>query len=76
MAANLKAAREAAGYSQAQLAEKSGINKRTLQYYEQGYRNIDGASLETLVSLSLALNCKITDILENEKLKSNLVNVI
>lgn len=72
---NLKKMRESAGLSQAQLAEKSGVNKRTLQVYEQGYRNIDGASLETLVSIAAALDCKLADILENEKLKDSLVNV-
>ena len=73
---NLKKVRESAGLSQAQLAEKSGVSKRTLQGYEIGLRNIDGANLETIVTLAEALECSISDILENEDLKSRLVNVL
>lgn len=73
---NLKKVRESAGLSQAQLAEKSGVSKRTLQGYEIGLRNIDGANLETIVTLAEALECSISDILENEDLKSRLVNVV
>ena len=73
---NLKKVRESAGLSQAQLAEKSGVSKRTLQGYEIGLRNIDGANLETIVTLAESLECSISDILENEDLKSRLVNVV
>lgn len=73
---NLKKVRESAGLSQAQLAEKSGISKRSLQGYEIGHRNIDGANLETIVTLAEALECNIADILENESLKDRLVNVV
>lgn len=54
--------------SQNDLAEKSGVSKRTIQCYEQGTRPIDGAGLNHLCSLSLALGCRIDDILEDEKL--------
>ena len=73
---NLKKMREAAGLSQSKLAEKSGVKLRVIQGYEQGYRDIDGAGLEILVSLSLAIGCKVPDILENEQLKNSLVKVI
>lgn len=58
------------GLSQSQLADKSGINVRTLQAYEQGLKNIDGAKLKTLINLSLALDCKISEIVTNEELKN------
>ena len=54
------------GLSQDELAEKAGINKRTLQCYEQQTRPIDGAKLEVLCDICLALGCKLEDILENE----------
>lgn len=55
--------------TQGQLAEKSGVNVRMLQYYEQGKKNINGAKLDTLIDLALALECKVSDLLTDEKLK-------
>lgn len=66
---NLKEIRMKAGMSQSQLAKKSGVNVRVLQHYEQAYKNIDGANLETLLKLSCALNCQIYEILENEEVR-------
>lgn len=66
---NLHEMRIKAGLSQSQLAERSGVNVRTLQSYEQGEKNIDGAKLNTLINLSNALGCKIRDIVTDEKLK-------
>lgn len=60
--------RKDAGLSQGKLADKSGVNVRMIQYYEQGVKDINGAKLETLINLSEALNCKISDILTNEEL--------
>lgn len=73
---NLKKMREAAGLSQAKLAEKSGVKLRMIQAYEQRYRSIDGAGLDMLVSLAIAIGCKVPDILENEQLKNDLAKVI
>ena len=61
---NLKSVRIAAGLSQSQLAQQTGVNFRMLQHYEQGVKNIDGAKIETLASLARVLNCGISDILE------------
>lgn len=61
---NLKNVRIAAGLSQSQLAQQTGVNFRMLQHYEQGVKNIDGAKIETLASLARVLNCGISDILE------------
>lgn len=54
--------------SQSQLAESAGVPRQVVQKYETGYRNIDGAALETLCDLAIALECKIYDILESEEL--------
>lgn len=54
--------------SQNDLAVKSGISKRTIQHYEIRQSPIDGAGLDKLVPLAIALNCKISDMLENETL--------
>ena len=56
------------GLSQSQLSKKSGVNKRMIQNYEQGVRNINGAKLSTLVDLAIALEVPIIDILSDEEL--------
>lgn len=64
------------GLSQSQLAKKSGVNVRTLQYYEQGCMNINSARLSTLTALCIALNCKLTDILSDKELIENLKKAV
>jgi len=64
----LKDIRESRGMSQQDLAEKSGINKRMIQAYEQGYRDINGAKLSTLLTFANALNCPIDQIVTDESL--------
>ena len=54
--------------AQNDLSVISGIPKGTIQGYEIKYRDIDGARLEVLCDLCLALNCKLEDILEDENL--------
>jgi transcriptional regulator with XRE-family HTH domain len=61
----LKELRKAQGLSQSQLAEKAGTNIRTLQYYEQGYKNINNARIDILVKYCLALDCKLSDLIED-----------
>ena len=60
---NLQTIREKVGLSQAELAAKADINKRVLQTYEQGQRDISGAKLATLLKLCLALGCSLYDII-------------
>ena len=55
--------------SQSQLAKKSSQNLRMIQHYEQGFKNIDGAKLDTLCDLAIALDCKLWDILTDDNLK-------
>lgn len=56
------------GLSQGQLSAVSGVTARAIQCYEQQIRPIEGARLETLCNICLALDCKIEDILENKTL--------
>ncbi len=60
----LKRIREAAGLSQNELAQKSGVSIRSIQMYEQRNNDIDKAQGHTLYKLSVALNCDIEDLLE------------
>lgn len=62
----LKAMREKMGMSQSQLAKKSGVPYRALQYYEQGQMNFDHARMDKIISIALALNCNIEDIIEDK----------
>lgn len=62
----LKMMREKAGLSQSQLAEKTGIHYRTLQYYEQGQMNFDHARVDKILSAAIVLNCGIEDLVENQ----------
>lgn len=67
MTKKLKEMRQAAGLSQSQLAEKTGINVRTLQHYEQGSKVFDHARIDTILKICLALNCKLEDVVENQE---------
>ena len=62
---NLKNVRIKSGISQSELAKRTGVNLRMLQYYEQGVKNIDGAKIDTLAALSIALDCRISEIMEH-----------
>jgi DNA-binding XRE family transcriptional regulator len=50
--------------SQSELAEKSGVSLRSIQMYEQGNKDINKASVESVLKLARALNCKVEDLLE------------
>ena len=65
MTKKLKEMRQAKGFSQAQLAEKTGINVRTLQHYEQGSKIFDNARIDTILKVCIALDCKLEDVIEN-----------
>ena len=68
----LQKLRVAKGLSQSQLAAISGVPLRRLQDYEQSTRRIDGARLDALCSLSIALDCKLEDLIENKELITKL----
>ena len=65
MLRKLKEMRQTKGLSQSQFAEKTGINLRTVQHYEQGSKNFDHARIDTILKTCIVLNCKLEDILEN-----------
>lgn len=63
----LKQIREVKNLSQSKLAEISGVDIRNIQYYEQGYRDINKAQAVTLHKIAQALECNIEDILNLEE---------
>ena len=60
----LQSQRKISGYSQRELAEKVGVNLRTLQQYEIRAKDINKAAGSTLLALSKALGCRVEDLLE------------
>ena len=68
-AKGLKMLRLKAGYSQVGFARHCGIPLRTLQEYEYGNRDINGAKLETLCIMATVLGCKVYDLLTDEETK-------
>lgn len=60
----LQQQRKKCGYSQRELAQKAGINLRTLPQYELKSKDINKASMQTVLSLSLVLGCRVETLLE------------
>jgi len=60
----LQIQRKISGYSQRELAEKVGVNLRTLQQYEIRAKDINRAAGSTLFSLAKVLGCRVEDLLE------------
>lgn len=60
----LKEARERAGLTQKELSERSGVNIRTVQNYEQGYKDINKAQGLSLYKLAKALDVTMEDLIE------------
>ena len=58
--------RKIKNYSQAKLAERSGISIRSIQMYEQRRKNINKASFESVYALSRALNIRPENLYEYE----------
>lgn len=57
--------REDKGISQVELADKSGVNLRMIQHYEQGFKDINNAKVVTVLSLAEALGCDVYDIIND-----------
>lgn len=66
---NLKKYRTAVGLSQSKLAERSGVKLKSIQKYESGEKDINKAQGVTLYNLSIAVECKMEDLLEFESNK-------
>ena len=60
----LQVKRKISGYSQRELAEKVGVNLRTLQQYEIRAKDINRAAGSTLFSLAKVLGCRVENLLE------------
>ncbi len=56
--------RKARGFTQAQLAQQSGVALRMVQLYEQRQNDINKAQAGTLLSLAKALGCEMGDLME------------
>ena len=61
---NLKCIRTAYGFTQAELAERSGVSLRSIQMYEQRNKNINKASADTMYRFAKALGCTMEDLIE------------
>ena len=66
----LKEIRKSKRISQKELSEATKIKLRTIQSYEQKTKNIDNAKFETLIKLSIVLDCGILELLNDEELKN------
>lgn len=62
----LKQMRKSLGLTQRQLADLSGLDIRKIQTYEGGSRPLSGARLDTLLRISIALECRLEDIIDDE----------
>lgn len=56
------------GLTQKNLADLAGVGIRVIQTYEQGDRSPERAELATICAICIALECRLPDILEDEKL--------
>lgn len=63
MSNNLKELRKAAGLTQAELAKKSGVNLSMIQFYEQGFKDLNKAAFETGFRIAEALDCDPRDLI-------------
>ena len=63
----LQEQRKKANISQSQLSKMSGVDLSTLKKYERGARCIDNAKLKILLALAVALDCRLEDIVDDEK---------
>ena len=61
---NLKRIRIAYGFTQAELANRSGVSLRSIQMYEQKNKNINKASIDTMYRLAKVLGCAVEDLIE------------
>ena len=75
MKSKLAKMRKKKGYSQSELAQASGVPVKTIKWFELYPDKIDGKKLNTLCSLSLALECTIEDIIEGSELIAKLKKV-
>ena len=73
---NLKRIRKSKDLTRQELADKSSISINMIIKYENGERDIDKSTLDTLTKLAIALNVNLVDILEDDTLKRNVAKCI
>ena len=61
---SLKQLRTAYGCSQSELASLSGVSLRSIQMYEQRKKDINKASVDTVLKLANALGCTVEELIE------------
>ena len=61
---NLKRIRTMYGFTQAELAERSGVSLRSIQMYEQRNKNINKAGADTVYRLAKSLGCSMEELIE------------
>ena len=62
--------------SQKELAEKSGVNIRQIQRYENESSNIGNMTLRNALSIASALECDVKDLLQEELMKNKITDLI
>ena len=60
----LKSCKKAAGLTQEELSERSGVSLSALRAYERPGKDLSRAQAETVLRLAKALKCEISDILD------------
>ena len=60
---NLQRIRKLRGITRRELAERSGVNFRSIQDYEQGHKRLTSTSGDTLLRLAATLGCQIEELL-------------
>lgn len=60
---SLKSLRQLRGWSQNDLAERSGVNVRNIRQYEQNPKSIERAEVRAVKALAQALTCRIDDLI-------------
>lgn len=64
----LQETRTKAGLSQSALADRSGVNVRTIQEYEYGRKIVDTAKLGIIAALAEAMQVPMYELLEDPEL--------
>lgn len=72
----LKAMRLKRGLSQRELSDKSGVNINTIKALERKSLNIDNSGVKNLYRICKALNCKLSDITESNKVYKMLKEIM
>lgn len=65
MKSRLKIVREYKSMTQKELSERSGVNLRMIQNYEQGTKDINNAKVVTVLCLAEALDVDVYEIIND-----------